>query len=161
MSKIGKRFPIGFDSSLDVFRKVERDWADLNSNTTPDALFNFVVTAHSLVDWVQNDPGISDLAKRECEKLAKTDQWLRACRDLANGSKHFVINRYEPTVEYSDVSSGYGKGRYGVGVHGQGEWSIIVSWNGGRYPALKFADHVVDVWSTFFRNHDLTDNSAV
>ncbi|WP_189472964.1 hypothetical protein [Litchfieldella qijiaojingensis] len=161
MSNVGKRMPIGLDSALDLFRKVDRDRAVLSSKVTPDAFFNFVVTANSLVDWVKNDPAVSSLAKQECEKLVQSDQWLRACRDLANGSKHFVINRYEPMVEHADASSGYSKGRYGVGVYGQGEWSIIVSWNGGKYTALKFAEHVVDVWSTFFRNHDPTDNAAV
>jgi hypothetical protein len=145
--------PIGLDSAFDLFRKVERDRAAVERDVTPDALFNFVVTAHSLTDWVQKDPTILPAAEEACASLAKTNDWLRACRDLANGSKHFAIDRYEPLVEHADAVSGYGVGRYGVGAYGQGEWRITVSWGGTTHDALAFVAEVTKVWTDFFREH--------
>jgi hypothetical protein len=145
--------PIGFNSSLDLFHKVERDKEDLISVVTPDTFFNFVVTAHSLVDWVKNDRMVSEKARQECKKLAKNDQWLLACRELANGSKHFFINRSEPIVEKVEAFNGYGKGRYGTRDYGQGEWSITVSWDGKEYTALEFAEPIVSIWAAFFENY--------
>ena len=153
MSQPGKRMPIGLDSAHDLFRKVERDRAAVERAVTPDSLFNFVVTAHSLCDWVQKDPTISADAKEACANLAKTNNWLRACRDLANGSKHFAIDRYEPFVQHADVVSGYDVGRYGAGEYGRGEWQVTVSWDGNTHDALELVAKVAEIWTAFFREH--------
>ena len=93
MVKPGKPMPIGLDSALDLFRKVQRDREAVEREVTPDCLFNFVVTAHSLCDWIPKDPAFSPTAGAACADLARNNPWLRARRDLANGSKHFTIDR--------------------------------------------------------------------
>lgn len=145
--------PSGFDSAHDLFAKVKRDHAAVELEVTPDAFFNFVVTAHCMRDWVDEDPAISADAKKACAVLVTANDWLRACRDLANGSKHFAIDRYEPLVENAGAASGFGMGRHGVGAYGHGEWSISVSWGGETHNALTFGAEVVKAWEMFFESH--------
>ncbi len=153
MSQLGKRMPIGLDSAHDLFHKVQRDCATVEAQVTPDSLFNFVVTAHSLCDWVQKDSTILAEAKKACANLANTNPWLMACRDLANGSKHFAIDRYKPFVQHADAASGYGVGRYGAGEYGRGEWQVTVSWDGKTHDALELVAKVTETWTAFFREH--------
>ncbi len=157
----GKRMSIGLDTASDLFRKVERDRTALEREVTPDAVFNFVVTAHALCDWVQKDPTLSRTAKLGAVDLARTNEWLRACRDLANGSKHFTIDRYHPLVEHADAASGYGRGRYGVGAYGGGEWCITISWDGNTYKALDLVARVCEAWTAFFQDQAMKDDGAV
>ena len=157
MTEPGNRMSVGLDTALDLFGKVERDQAAVQRQVTPDVVFNFVVTAHALCDWIQKDPTLPAATKEAAAELAKTNEWLRACRDLANGSKHFSIDRYQPMVEHADASTGYGRGRFGVGPYGVGEWSIKVSWGGATYQALDLVVQVYEVWATFFRQHASQD----
>lgn len=153
MAEPGKRMSIGLDSALDLFGKVGRDRAAVERHVTPDAMFNFVVTAHALRDWVKQDPTISSHAKKAAEEMTESNEWLRACKDLANGNKHFVIDRYPPMVEHADAATGFGKGRYEAGPYGVGEWRIKVSWGGSTYDALDLVAGVHDTWAAFFRDH--------
>ena len=152
MTEPGKRMSIGLDSAFDLFQKVGRDLTAVEREVTPDAVFNFVVTAHSLGDWVQKDPTVSPTAKQAAADLARTNEWLLACRDLANGNKHFGIGRYEPLVQHADAATGFGMGRYGSGAYGVGEWSIKVSWGGATHSALDLVRRVHEAWAAFFRD---------
>jgi hypothetical protein len=160
MTEAGKRMSIGLDTAFDLFAKVTRDRTAVEREVTPDAVFNFVVTAHALCDWVQKDPTILPTAKNSAATLARTNEWLLACRDLANGSKHFTIDRYEPMVQHADAGAGYGMGRYGAGPYGVGEWSIKVSWGGATHQALELVAQVHETWAAFFREHPPAGDAA-
>lgn len=49
----------GLETARDLFEKLSRDANLLDEEVTSDSFFNFVVTAYSLVDWVQNDPTVN------------------------------------------------------------------------------------------------------
>lgn len=143
-------------SAPDLFAKLRRDADALGELVTSDRLFNFIVTAHSLCDWVKNDPSVSSKAKADLARHRR-DVRLKVCRDVANSLKHFELNAEAKarSVTASVVStSGYGQGRYGVGGYGVGEESIRVALtNGSRFNVLAFCSEVASLWEVFFRKH--------
>jgi hypothetical protein len=53
-------------------------------------------------DWVLNDPYFAAKDKSVLRREIETNQYLLVCADLANGSKHFVLNRPRTTIRESD-----------------------------------------------------------
>ena len=79
-----------FQSPRDVFNKLKRDAAKLEE-CTGDNLFNFMVTATSLRDWIGNGPAkTSPEIKKGLEELRRHTS-IKICRDIANASKHFTL----------------------------------------------------------------------
>jgi len=110
--------PGSLRSAADLLQKVRRDAALLDDEVTSDRFFNFVVTAYSLIDWIDHDPTVPIAAKAPAEIAAlRADQWLLLCGDAATGAKHFKLTRRTPTAVKVSVASGFG-----VGSYGKGEW---------------------------------------
>jgi hypothetical protein len=86
----------GLKSPRDLFEKVKRDAQLLVQDLTSDKFFNFVVTGYSIIDWVKNDPSISQPVKSAVINLY-TDPWIKVCGDLANASKHFTLDEPKRT----------------------------------------------------------------
>ena len=49
----------GLLTARDLFEKLERDFEVLDGQVTSDAVFNFVVTAYHLCEWITEDPSIT------------------------------------------------------------------------------------------------------
>ena len=83
----------GLSSTRDLFAKLQRDAAALESEVTSDRLFNFVVTGYSMIDWVKHDPSIPATAKAPAAvQTLYDDKWLKVCGDLATAVKHFALS---------------------------------------------------------------------
>jgi hypothetical protein len=55
----------------------------------------FFICCFHLKDWLKNDPALSRDIGRAAETFIETRTVaLRLCADVANGSKHFVIDRH-------------------------------------------------------------------
>ena len=149
--------PGSLRSAADLLQKVRRDAALLDEEVTSDRFFNFVVTAYSLVDWIDHDPTVPITAKAPAEIAAlRSDPWLLLCGDAATGAKHFKLTRRTPTAAKVSVVSGYGVGRYGKGKFGVGEEHITVHMPDGRvYGALELVQGVLDTWAAFFSRHGI------
>src|SRR5438034_1875851 len=81
--------PGSLRSAADLLQKVRRDAALLDEEVTSDRFFNFVVTAYSLVDWIDHDPTVPITAKAPAEIAAlRADQWLLLCGDAARSEEH-------------------------------------------------------------------------
>ena len=152
------RLVAGFVSATDLYEKLKRDRDRLRSQVTPDAFFDFVVTAYSIFDWVDKDQSLPQAARTEARnRVPYSDQVLKVCRDLANSSKHFTLDRTVPITRDANAESGFGVGRYGVGGFGVGESRIQIILNDGTtYEALAFSDAVVDAWRNFLNGHGVT-----
>src|ERR1035437_7744477 len=123
----------GLRTARDLLAKLERDAALLRQEVSSDRFFNFVVTAYSLLDWVQNDPGVHKVVKLDLERFRST-QSIQICRDLANSSKHFTLDpkrNPNPKIHSVDSDQGFGVGRYGMGKYGVGEEKIAVLFDTG------------------------------
>lgn len=76
----------------DLLKKLERDMRKLESNPLDsDLAYNFFVTAHSMLDWIH--PGDDKPARDARTNLMLGDIWLRICFSLANGGKHFRLEK--------------------------------------------------------------------
>jgi hypothetical protein len=145
----------GLHSAVDLFHKLQRDVARLDREVTEDQFFNLVITGYSLIDWVKNDPSLPASA-RTAEAIAGlyNEPWLKVCGDLANASKHFVLNRRNPVTKVVTSRDGWGVGRYGRGAYGEGERDIEVHIHGApTWSALEFSVGVLQVWLQFFERH--------
>src|SRR2546429_8216002 len=79
--------PGSLRSAADLLQKVRRDAALLDEEVTSDRFFNFVVTAYSLVDWIDHDPTVPITAKAPAEIAAlRADQWLLLCGEIGRAS---------------------------------------------------------------------------
>jgi hypothetical protein len=147
----------GLKTPRDMFEKLRREHARLKAQVTSDNLFNFVVTAYHIRDWVKKHPAATQAAKNNARSLY-SNTYIGVCRDLTNASKHYVLfedYRDQVTEKVSAISA-YGSGRFGVGDFGSDEESIVVVLrNGTRMDALDLAQNVVDLWEQFFQKHRL------
>jgi len=82
---------------------------------------------------------------------------IRLCGEIANGSKHFVLDKpRNPKTRTITSSQGWGMGRYGKGAYGIGEESIIIEMaDGTKRDCLEFVDDVVAFWESFLTQHQI------
>ena len=150
----------GFSCALDLFKKLKRDRARIDLELSPDVFFDFVVTAWSVFDWVKEDKSLPTEARREVTSgILYKNRILKTCGDLANSSKHFHLDhrRKTPITAGTNVQTGYGTGRFGVGGFGVGEVTITISMNDGTsHEAIAFCDSVVGEWHGFFTRHGVS-----
>jgi hypothetical protein len=148
----------GLKNARDLLAKLERDAELLRNEVSTDRFFNFVVTAYSLADWVQNDPSVPLNAKADLTLFRSTNE-IQICRDLANASKHFQLDpkrNPSPTVKSAHSDQGFGLGRFGAGAYGVGEEEIIV-WlsTGTNIKGLDLIESTLRVWEHFFARHGM------
>ena len=106
----------GLQDASDMLAKLHHEHERLEREVSSYNLFNFVVTAYHLIEWVKRDPAVP-ATKRDLDSIRK-DTYIAVCRDLANANKHFKLNQgYKGQVTSEATSrSGYGVGRYGAGT---------------------------------------------
>jgi hypothetical protein len=152
----GKRIQLpGLNGPRDLLEKLRRDAALLDGEVTSDKLFNFVITAYSLIDWVKNNPTLPSPVRKAVLAMYQ-DPWVRVCGDLATAAKHFELDRRAPITLEAESQRGYGCGRYGKGVYGVGEEQIEVKLSdGSSIPCLELATDVIKAWDRFFTSHGL------
>lgn len=142
-------------TSRDLHAKLQRDAKALQEEVSSDRLFNFFVTAWSLVDWIKSDDSVPSDAKAARDTL-QSDPLLQVCRDLANGCKHHTITRYDALTERTASQKGFGLGRFGKGAYGIGEESVeVVMKDGSHYPVLQLVDNVTERWRLFFDQYGI------
>ena len=110
----------GIHSARHLFEKLTRELARLEQEGSPDNFANLVITAYSICDWISNDPSVPASA-RDALPAIRRDPWLLACRDLANGTKHFRLNYPNTVVVDATCVTAFGMGRYGAGPFGLNE----------------------------------------
>jgi hypothetical protein len=138
----------GLQTARDLFDKLKRDVQLLDEEITSDRMFNVVVVARHLVEWIEKESSIERLNQIRDTDLFKT------CRDIADASKHFKLNKdraKQTKVDEVSSSRGFGVGRYGKGSFGVGEESISIKVKSqDPVNALEFARSLIDLYSPFF-----------
>ncbi len=146
----------GLKSAHDLLGKLERDATLLKAEVSSDRFFNFVVTAYHLTDWIKEDPSVPQSAKNDLNTFMKTPE-IQICRDLANASKHFELDKKRnplPTVDTAKSKTGYGVGRFGAGAYGVGEESITICLTtGNMINGLDLMEKTLIAWKNFFKTH--------
>jgi hypothetical protein len=143
----------GLRTAADLFAKLGRDYQLLAERVTSDGLFNFIVTARHLPEWIQKDPASTAEVRQRVDVLV-TSPVFKACRDIADASKHFGLTpRRANKTSVSEATSAraFGVGRYGRGPYGVGEELITITMDDGTdLEALAFANELVKGFESLF-----------
>lgn len=108
---------LGLYSSNDMFEKLKFESLRLRSDwQNPYDSFNFLVTAwHLLHDWPKSDGRLepSRIKRQQTQLPPEMKFVLNIVRDLANGSKHFILDpKAEKNRQVNEVHTGNEVGWY-------------------------------------------------
>lgn len=117
------------------------------------AAFNLSNSLFNMCEWMwhayEHQLGVNILAKNDYVRyVVKSCPSFRYIRDLANASKHVILNL--PSTKMVGISdavaaeSGFGRGEYGVGKFARG--SVFIDNGGVRIDFEDAADEVFDFW---------------
>ena len=125
-----------------------------------DDFYAFFTCCFHLKDWLKADnsvdPAIGDAAEALFDKNMGW-RWLQVCADLANGSKHLVIDRgvrLDPMTRLATVPGAFDPGAFDA-VAFQTQAAIVVYADGGTWNALELANVCGRVWDNFLGNWEL------
>jgi hypothetical protein len=128
-----------------------------------DDFYAFFTCCFHLKDWLKADTTVEPAVGADAERLfdaSKGLRWLQVCADLANGSKHLVINRtvrVDPSTRLGKVEGAFDADVFDPSAF-QTEDTLVVYAAGWAWNALELADQCVAVWDTFLRNWDLLED---
>lgn len=132
-------------SYKDLFTKAQHDFSRMEKIVNSYDLFNYLATINSLHDWVLHE------AKYDCPRPAGGE--LDLIRRLCNRSKHF---EKKPSHPSTTVQTGYGMGRYGVGLYSVNEPSYKVTRDDGtEISILDLCKSALQIWKKHLVSHAL------
>ena len=119
-----------------------------------DDFHAFFIRCLHLKDWLKADRTLADAVKRGAEELVNTDEWLRLCADVANGSKHLRIDR-----ERLDAYAHLDKTEWVIEDAERGVTSVSLAVVRadpiGEWLALTVANKCAAAWEAFLRERRL------
>jgi len=137
-----------FNKPVELLEKLRRERDRLRHALTlqsdeemADHLFNLVVTAFHIKDWLKESSKGQTYSVSDVESYVQSTQVLSACRDLCNSGKHFQIDRYTPATR--DV---YGSAGASVVIK-------VLMCDSTKYEALDMADQAIAAWERFFNRY--------
>lgn len=139
-------------SSDERYRKLKRVFSRLMRNFNRDDLDDFIQTANSLREWIEQDESLLPVQKEHLQgfTLPQSIDW-QICNQIANVQKHVKSNKRVkgrkgqdtpsiPVISVLDIRSGAGKGFFHpqLGcIIGSGD-EIVLGVDGQREDALGF-----------------------
>jgi hypothetical protein len=73
-------------------RPIEEQW-ETYRDTYMDNAFAFFIFCYHIKDWIKNDPAIDKTVKSAVEDYINQNNCLMCCADIANGIKHFSLDK--------------------------------------------------------------------
>ncbi len=126
------------------------------SDEGTDDMYSFFLHAWHLVDWASNDPAVN---RTYGEVLADTSNSIRSCKDIANRSKHLVLDR--PPRSAPETFKDYRVYCGNEANERQSEVSFRVTFpDGTTKDALTLAREVVADWESLLTRYGLSISSA-
>jgi hypothetical protein len=146
----------GIENPGDYLAKLEREYARFKSEPEcdhPDHIFNFMVTAHALLEYVVK---LAPQHSNAVGQLAGTGP-MQLCRDIGNRSKHVTLtrnNRLNPE-SYEESGAIGGAPINAVPINGGSRWKVGYP---GRdwFDAEEVVDQVMFGWRSFFQQNNIT-----
>lgn len=155
----------------DLFAKLKHDAAQFKQDPSAYNLFNVMVTAWSLSDWLTEDLPDDEDVQRDLKALVGTKPQfkknkppkaegefhpsLRLCRDIAIASKHARIRGHTPEVsKLTRHDGGFGEGPFGVGPFG-GEPFFVVETDEDLLTADQVVEDVIAEYEAFLVKHNM------
>jgi len=119
------------------------------SDDDTDDLYSFFLHAWHLIDWASSDPAVG---RNYDQVLADIPDSIRSCKDIANRSKHLVLDRPPRSAPQAlrDI-------RMFVGVDRPSEVSFRITFpDGSTKDALTLAHEVVTDWEHLLTRYGLS-----
>lgn len=157
--------PIGFYylTASDILNKAEREahrafheGVEGKKEAMCDHFYNFCVTAHSIVQWLQNSKEVS---KEDLKfDFGGTHKELSICRDIANWGKHFSLTYTAQTIGHTTVEYSaevdFCEGSVGNLVTSKPRETVTIYLlidKGPPQEFWKFTRKVIEFWIGFFK----------
>lgn len=155
----------------DLYAKLRRDVARFNEEPCGDHLFNAMVTAWCLADWLVADlpnatnamlPGLRALAGKapgETRNNEHLDPVMQLCRDIAEASKHGKLSRSSLVVRGVRATNGTLGGGFLLGFSrlNDRKHRYAVFADGGLHDAEDILAKVLALYDAFLAEHNLLD----
>ncbi len=127
--------------------KAHREHQRLHEHPDIDNVFNFLVTANHIRDYVQK----LGSAPQQAMHASLQDQDIKDCRDLCDKGKHVTLTK-RPDPSTRIMSSHIGAGMVGEMMVGGGDTWLLVS--GDRQVDVeRLGGRVIQKWECFFSTH--------
>lgn len=120
-------------SIYDIYEKLQRDGAALEAEVTIERVYNFVATGYFMIEWLKNDPSVSQILKTHAIiDTLYNDHWLKVCGDLATARQHFKLK-----------------------IGDRKNCSEIMLDNGIKFHCRDLVQGVLSSWKNFFTSHSM------
>lgn len=166
-------------SPVELLDKARRDGQVLtqalsicDESAVRDSLFNFAISTYHLCDWIK---AFRPELKGTVTALLNNSDFLGACRDLCNASKHVILTldhgsylKHPPVVDAVSISATARtslpnmKGvpaqaaNQGIALTSQPPWRLKIQMkNGQRIAAEDLVSEAIGVWETFFADNHI------
>lgn len=123
-----------------------------------DECYAFFTCCFHLKDWLKADAAVRRETRDQVERYVAGNLWLCLCADLANGSKHMILDRAR-----FDHSARVEK----IGVLDLSPLAVmpvkpgaVIQIGDDRYSPRHVADRCVAQWNTFLLEHDLSTETT-
>ncbi len=141
----------------DLFGKLKREADRFRLDPNADHLFNFMVTAWHLQEWVQNGPAKNSSAIETDQKALCATDCIQMCRDIANASKHFVLRstyKNRTVDKVSRIGPALDPGAFQSDAF-QTKRSYSIRVGTKAHDAGQVIDDVLGLYEAFFAKHNL------
>ncbi len=133
-----------------MLEKAHREHARLCQSVDIDNVFNFLVTAHHIRDYVLE---LGSVPQSVVDTFYQ-DQDLKDCGDLCNKGKHVFLKRFRPDPSTRIMSSHVGVGMVGEIMVGAGDTWFLET-GGRKVDVERLAERILQKWEAFFVTHSL------
>lgn len=145
---------------IKALREGRRAWLAKDPIDKCDHFFNFCVTAHSMRDWCIKYLKITDTSAFHTEM--NLNPHFGICRDIANSSKHFGLDRTKSTVKAATSTLSkfavLGATDATPALVEQEDISISLS-DGNKLELFGFLHYVADGWINVLQQKSIPMNS--
>ena len=135
---------------MHMLDKTRREHHRLQDEVNIDNVFNFMVTANHIRDYVKKSGAVPEPILNAFFQ----EQDMLDCQDLCNKGKHMTLERNRPDPSTRIMSSQIGAGYIGEMVVGSGDTWLLVSGD-RKVDIVELADRVLHKLESFFSKHSI------
>jgi len=148
------------------YDRMRRFYARVSESTTVDDrlvddFHAFCIFSYHLKDWLQADLSVDAQIRNRVEEFVSGNLWLGLCADLANGSKHLILDRtprFEPQVHMEIRTLEFDTAGFSPEAFLE-QKVMVIPVNGQDLLALRAAQRIVATWHSFLTECGLLDKT--
>lgn len=140
-------------SPRDLLNKAKRDYEQMKTDTSTDAVFNFFVTTYHVVDYVK---ALGTVSSSSIDQHY-TDDDFKMCQFLCNKGKHIKLRSGEPyEAKHQPSIPGGALGSFVLGVDRLGGPERFVVLDGAQeVDVIELGKRLIEKWEAFFLAHGI------